>query len=296
MVQGTGGVWLCAEVQRPASGRWYLRWALASLLAIPALAVPHLRAQEPVASVNAPGMPSFEVATIKPARPGMWRQDYDTDGNRLTVTNYTVRRLIREAYGLKSDSQVLGGPEWIDRQAFDILAKVDDAEAARMDKMNDEQSDREWALMLQSLLADRFQLRVTRGERSLPVFALVVARSGPKVKHTPEKSVNAQDGDPGIDIHGGELTANAVSMDAFADTLTSLRDLGNRVVINRTGLAGNYNFQLDWARDRGQGPPPDSPYPGLFAALPDQLGLKLKPERSTVDVVVVESAAEPSVN
>jgi uncharacterized protein (TIGR03435 family) len=137
---------------------------------------------------------------------------------------------------------------------------------------------------------------VTRGERSLPVFALVVARSGSKLKHTPDNSNGAQQGDPGIDMRGGEMKANSVSMDSLADTLTSLRDIGNRVVLNRTGLAGNFNFQLEWARDRGEGPPPDSPYPGLFAALPEQLGLKLKPEHRTVNVVVVESAAEPSVN
>jgi uncharacterized protein (TIGR03435 family) len=267
------------------------------LAALVVIALPHLRAQEPATTTaSASNPPAFEVATIKPARAGMWRQDYDADGNRLTVTNYTVRRLIREAYGLKSDSQILGGPKWIDKQAFDINAKVDDAEAARLDKMNDEQNGREWELMLQSLLADRFGLKVSRGERELPVFALVVARPGPKLKHTPEKGANGQQGDQGIDIRGGELSATAVSMDEFADSLTSLRDLGNRVVINRTGLAGNYDFQLDWARDRGEGPPPDSPYPGLFGALPEQLGLRLKPDRSTVNVVVVESAAEPTVN
>ncbi len=296
MVQRVSRVLLCAEV-RAAWVRPRIGLALVAVFSATVLSTPHLRAQEPpAAGASAATLPAFEVATVKPSRPGMWRQDYDTDGNRLTVINYTVRRLIREAYGLKSDAQILGGPKWIDQQAFDIVAKVDDAEAAKMDKMNDEQSDREWELMLQSLLADRFQLKVSRGERNLPVFALVVARPGPKLKHTPDTMANGQQGDPGIDIHGGELTATAVSMDSFADTLTGLRDLENRVVINRTGLAGNFDFQLDWARDRGQGPSPDSPYPGLFAALPEQLGLKLKPERSTVEVVVVEAAEEPTVN
>jgi len=290
------GVRLGAEERRNGPLRRRLGLA-ANLLAVAACAVPGAHGQEPATSTaSAQKPPVFEVATIKPARPGMWRQDYDTEGNRLTVTNYTVRRLIREAYGLKSDSQILGGPKWIDEQAFDIVAKVDDSEAARLDKMNDDQSDREWDLMLQSLLAERFQLKVSRSQRNLPVFALMVARPGPKLKHTPDKGANGQSGDSGIDIHGGELTANDVSMDNFADALTSLRDIGNRVVINRTGLAGNFNFQLDWARDHGQGPSPDSPYPSLFGALPEQLGLKLKPERSTVDVVVVESAAEPTVN
>ncbi len=296
MVQRASRHLLCAEVRRLVWVSRRFGLALAALLAASVLSIPNLRAQQREAGQSPRMLPSFEVATIKPSRPGMWRQDYDTDGNRLTVTNYTVRRLIREAYGLKSDAQILGGPKWIDEQAFDILAKVDDAEAAKLDKMNDEQSGREWELMLQSLLADRFQLEVSRSQRTLPVFALVVARPGSKLKHTPDKGSNGHQSDPGIDIHGGELTATAVSMDSFAETLTGLRDLENRVVINRTGLIGNYDFQLDWARDRGQGPPPDSPFPGLFAALPEQLGLRLKPERSAVDVVVVESATEPSVN
>jgi uncharacterized protein (TIGR03435 family) len=237
--------------------------------------------------------PAFEVATIKPSKPGRWGDDLDETGDRLTIQNYTVRRLIREAYGLKSDSQIIGGPEWINERRFDIVAKVDDAEAARMEKMTDDESDKEWALMLQSLLADRFQLRISRGERSLPVFALVVAHSGPKMKSTP---MNDGSGDPGIDINWGELTARKASMDAFADSLTSLRDLNSRVVLNRTGLTGSYDFKLDWARDRGDGASTDSPYPVIFTALEEQLGLKLKSERATVDVVVVESATEPAPN
>jgi uncharacterized protein (TIGR03435 family) len=240
--------------------------------------------------------PSFEVATIKPSKPGTWRQDLDESGNRLTAKNFTVRRLIREAHGLKSNAQILGGPEWIDKQAFDVVAKEDDAEAAKMEKMSDDQSDKEWGLMLRSLLSERFQLKVSRSERTLPIFALVVARSGAKLKHTPEKSADSKESDPGIDIQGGELTATAVTMEALADALTGMRDMSNRVVVNRTGLAGNYDFQLDWARDRGDGASQDSPYPGLFTALPEQLGLKLKPGRAPVDVVVIESVSKPTMD
>ena len=85
-------------------------------------------------------------------------------------------------------------------------------------------------------------------------------------------------------------------MDGFADVLTGMRDMANRVVINRTGLGGNYDFQLDWSRDRGDGASQDSPYPGLFTALEEQLGLRLKSARAQVDVVVIESATQPTVN
>jgi uncharacterized protein (TIGR03435 family) len=252
--------------------------------------------QETSAAGDLGKRPAFEVASVKPSKPGRWGDDFDESGDRLTIQNYTVRRLIRQAYGLKSDSQIIGGPGWINDQRFDVVAKVDDAEATRMSKMTDDRSDKAWNLMLQSLLSDRFQLRLTHEERSLPVFALVVAHSGPKMKPAPASGANGQGGDPGIDINWGELTARAASMDAFADSLTSLRDLSSRVVLNRTGLSGNYDFQLDWARDRGDGASTESPYPGIFTALEEQLGLKLKSERATVDVVVVESAQEPAPN
>jgi uncharacterized protein (TIGR03435 family) len=139
-------------------------------------------------------------------------------------------------------------------------------------------------------------LSVTRGARTLPVFDLVVSRSGSKIKPTPPAGADSQGNDPGIDINWGELTATAASMDAFADVLSGMRDMTNRVVINRTGLTGNFDFKMDWARDRGNGPPPDSPYPGLFTALQEQLGLRLKPDKASVPVVIVESAAEPAPN
>jgi uncharacterized protein (TIGR03435 family) len=266
----------------------------ACALLIASLAAPRVGAQQAAPTVK---LPSFEVGTVKPSKPGRFGEDLDESNNTLTIQNYSLRHLIREAYGLKADSQIIGGPAWIDTQRFDIVAKMDDAEVARMEKMDGDESDREWDRMLQSLLADRFQLSVTRGQRTLPVFALVVTRSGPKVKRTPEKpSVASPDSDSGINIHNGELTARATSMDSFADALTGMRDMASRVVINRTGLAGNFDFQLEWARDRGDGASQDSPYPGLFEALPEQLGLRLKSARAQVDVVVVESAKEPASN
>jgi uncharacterized protein (TIGR03435 family) len=294
MVQGLARKMRCGWMRcRSGAPRAFLFPAIPILCFFGQSAKPAHAQEFSATAATAGKRPAFEVATIKPSKPGRWGDDLDETGDRLTIQNYTVRRLIREAYGLKSDSQIIGGPEWINERRFDIVAKVDDAEAARMEKMTDDESDKEWALMLQSLLADRFQLRISRGERSLPVFALVVAHSGPKMKSTP---MNDGSGDPGIDINWGELTARKASMDAFADSLTSLRDLNSRVVLNRTGLTGSYDFKLDWARDRGDGASTDSPYPVIFTALEEQLGLKLKSERATVDVVVVESATEPAPN
>lgn len=266
------------------------RWAATGLLAFGILCISRICAQQVTPTPNAGKQPSFEVATIKPSKPGRFGSDFDTDGNRLTIQNFTVRRMIRVAYGLKSDSQILGGPDWIDKQTFDVVAKVDDAEAARMDKMTDERSGNEWNLLLQSLLADRFQLKVTQSERVLPIFALVVSRAGVKMK--PAKP--GENGD--LDGWGGHLSATAITMDGFADDLTQMRDIAGRVVLNRTSLPSAFDFNLDWSRDRGDGASQDSPYPGLFTALQEQLGLKLKPGKASVPVVVIKSAAPPTVN
>ena len=112
----------------------------------------------------------------------------DESGNRLTIQNYTVRHLIREAYGLKSDSQILGGPDWIDKQASISWPRLTMMKSARMDKMSDDQSDREWDLMLQSLLADRFQFRVRA--RAVDCRSLLSSSPGPaaKLKHTPVRA------------------------------------------------------------------------------------------------------------
>jgi uncharacterized protein (TIGR03435 family) len=81
-------------------------------------------------------------------------------------------------------------------------------------------------------------------------------------------------------------------MSGFADWFTSLAEC-DRVVVDRTGLSGEYDFKLDWTEDSGQGVPSDAPLPGLFTALREQLGLELKPDKAPVEVVIVETASEP---
>lgn len=232
--------------------------------------------------------PSFEVASIKPTRKDEGDRDWDSGADRLRIEGYSLRNLIASAYGLKSDSQVLGGPDWIDKRRFDIAAKVDDAEMAKLKSMHGEDFHNEWNLMMQSLLAERFGLKVSPGRRTIPVFALVVAKSGARLA-----PVAANETGHNLSVHGPHVTATAVSMDALAEYLTQMSETG-RVVLNRTGLTGEYDFKMDWTRDRGNGIPPDAPYPGLFTALEEQLGLKLKSQKGDVSVVVVDAASEPA--
>lgn len=233
--------------------------------------------------------PQFEVAAIKPAKPGDGNHNWDDTADRVSIENYTLRRLISVAFGLRSELQVIGGPQWIDSQAFDILAKINDADVAELRKMDNRSRHEERNLMLQALLADRFGLKVSRGERSLPVYALVVAKTGARLAQSKDQHSHSSD----LSTYNGHLIATNVSMDDLAHDLGILDELHDRVVVNRTNLASPYDFTMNFTRDYGTGIPPDAKYPGLFTALKEQLGLELKPEKAAVEVIVVESASEP---
>jgi uncharacterized protein (TIGR03435 family) len=255
-------------------------------------------AQTPSAVSTPDKAAAFEVVAIKLSNPDnrgtSWRGTLD----RITIENYALRHLIRVAYGLKSDTQVLGGPDWLDKQHFDIAAKLEDADATRLKNVSYEVRSHAVQLMLQSLLAERFQLKVNPGERTLPVYLLVAGKSGAKLTAlaTPKDSDEARNRNHGTRTENGHLTATALSMDSFADYLTSQSDSGDRVVLNRTQLAGDFNFNLNWTEDSGGGVPADAAYPGLFTAVEEQLGLELKSDKGSVPVVMVTAVSKPELD
>jgi uncharacterized protein (TIGR03435 family) len=261
----------------------------ALLLAIVNVRGASAQTKPPVAAAGE--TPHFEVAAIRPSKPDSRGQNWSGSTDRLVIENYTLRRLIRSAYGLKSDSQILGGPDWLDKQCFDINAKIDDAEIAKMAKMDRVARQRERNQMVQSLLAERFMLKAHLDHRTMPVYALVVVKSGAKL--TPTSAATAAKGN-NITTRNGRMTSSAISMDSFADDLDYRPETGGRMVLNRTGLIGEYDFKLNWAQDNGDGTTADPALPGLFTALQEQLGLKLRPENGSVEVVVVESAIKPT--
>ncbi len=125
----------------------------------------------------------------------------------------------------------------------------------------------------------------------MPVYALVVAKSGARLTPTsPETAAKGHN----ISINNGRMIASAISMDSFADDLAYQSETGGRMVLNRTGLAGEFDFKLNWAQDNGDDTSADPTLAGLFTALQEQLGLKLQPEKGEVPVVVIESAAQPT--
>jgi uncharacterized protein (TIGR03435 family) len=210
----------------------------------------------------------FEVATVKPTvpdKPGGHALNC-SDGMGFVAKEQTLLSLIEWAYDMPHDTgRVLGGPTWMSSQQsrFEVHGKVDR-------KVNVE----ECRTMVQSLLVDRFQVKLHRETREVPVYLMSVGKKGPKLHRTGDdpKVLNSVtlNGAPVQLGNGYQRTASGrgMSMEELARLLTTLPAIG-RPVIDNTGLDGFYGFSLDYAQSFG-----DDTHPDIFAALQVQLGLR----------------------
>ncbi len=216
---------------------------------------------------------TFEVASIHPNVTGAEGSVIDLpESGRLRVTNATLKTLIRAAYGIQND-QVSGGPKWLDTDRYDIEARTSSPITEDQDQP-----------LLQSLLAERFHLKTHREQRELTVYRLMLAKNGPLFSKSTgtSSSIHTNHG-PGE----SRITLTGISIGQFAGML------GNRmghIITDKTGLAGNYDLTLVWDPDST----PGSTLPSVFAALQEQLGLRLDSQKSTVPVLVIDSADHPS--
>ena len=261
-----------------------------------------------LAAQAAPAPATFEVASVKPHDPANPRTMMTADASgRFTAVGIPLVMLIRTSYNLQDD-QVVGGPEWMRSARFDITAKAADGTPPTA-----------IGPMLQALLADRFQLTSHRETRELPVFAVVKARGdgrlGPRLvangcswdftkPPAPPKPGDTRCGN--ISEGFGRMSLNAMPIPVF---LQYLAPNVNRVLVDRTGLAGNFDIELQWTPDnlppRVPGTSADQPIrvngqdvdpggPSLLTAMQEQLGLKLDSTRAPVEVLVVDRLERPS--
>jgi uncharacterized protein (TIGR03435 family) len=211
------------------------------------------------------------------------------------------------AYNIRPP-QLSGAPNWVNTARFDINAKVDDAFIEELKKMEAEERRKQSNLLLQSLLAERFDLKVSHTTKELPVYWLVVAKGGPKIQ---ESRPDPKGPETNVSSHGGgpvQMEAKGLTMAMFAESLSRQVD---RTVLDQTGLTGRYDFTLQWSRDQDQGaifkatddrsgaastPPPDSSSPTIFTAIREQLGLKLESTKGPVDILVIEHIEMPSAD
>jgi uncharacterized protein (TIGR03435 family) len=261
----------------------------------------------PSAQAPAPAAASFDVASVKPNKDGGPSSVRVTPGGMLSVTNNNLRNIIRNAWNISND-QIVGGPDWLDSDRFDITAK-----ASRPFSQDEARG------MLKALLAERFGL-VTRNEtRELPVYVLVLARKdgalGPQMRKSdldcaalfaavtaggkmPERLPNGNL-PCGISVRAaqGLVVASPASMEQLTRNLVG--GVG-RIVVDKTGLQGYYDFTLNFAPESVPGAPAapaaDVTAPSLFTAMQEQLGLKLEPGREPIQVLVIDRAARPAAD
>ncbi len=231
----------------------------------------------------------------------------------FTAEGVTAKALINESYEVH-DFQIEDLPKWAESDRYDISAKVDSADAVHVppNKMSDEQGDamaKATRARIRALLADRFQLKLHTVTKEMPVYELVVAKGGPKLQ---ESKNEGSGGRRGLMMRPGELTGADANMKFLARVVSQET---SRVVIDKTGLTGRYDFTLHFTPERRPGPfpgadggpgpgpgpemkPPDADAngPTLVTALQEQLGLKLQPAKGPVDILVIDHIEKPSPN
>ena len=270
------------------------------LVAVIALAGP-VRAQE--------NLPSFEVASIKTNRSGSDRQEMRlVPGGRAVMTNVPLRRVILTAYNLLPQ-QLIGAPDWVESDRFDITARANGNLLPAVPGGPPGSAE----LALRRLLAERFQLVAHTETRELPIYELVMARAdqrlGPRLSPAKIDCVALMEAygrgtgpmPPPSDCGGsrepGRVWMRGVIIPNFARAI--LVGWTDRIVQDRTGLRGGYDLDLEFTPDSGIAsttPVTGADSVSLFTALEEQLGLKLRPARAPVDVLVIDRVERPTEN
>jgi uncharacterized protein (TIGR03435 family) len=254
------------------------------------VATPIAFAQTPGASAAAP---AFEVATIKPNKTGngRWRMSFTPYG--FTAKGVSLKSVIQFAYGIYDDRRWSGGPAWLNSDKWDIEAKFDASEFK-------DPTPEQHKSMLQALLADRCKLVIHHETRESSVYALVLAKKGPKFQVSkPENIIYSRS--YGNMCHlprsrPGDKAFQGCSMQDLAQVLMRDVHLG-RTVVDNTGLTDRYDFELHF-RDEitSASETSDSSEPSIFTAVQEQLGLRLKSTRAPLDILVIDQVEMPSAN
>jgi len=218
----------------------------------------------------------------------------------LRIEGATLKNLIAIAYDVR-EFTVSGGPGWVGSDRFDIDARVESApsgKAGQTDQAKLQTSGQQIRECLKSLLVERFELAIHRETKEENVYALVLAKNGPKFSEA------KPDSKPLIRRQEGLITGQAVPMQMLA---LNLANSMGRTVLDRTGLAGKYDFKLEWNReaapgassaqaDSGSPLDPDTRGPSIFAALQEQLGLRIETQKAPVETLLMDHVAKPSAN
>jgi uncharacterized protein (TIGR03435 family) len=239
---------------------------------------PITEAEQPMAENANPG---FLVATIKPSDPASsagW--SFPTEGRHISCANASIATIIVVAYGIHI-KQILGAPDWLDKDRYDINGIPDEPGEPNLKQMQQ---------MYQKLLADRLHLIFHRETREMPIYAITVAKGGPTLKLAdPSEPLNT-----GNSGGGGRRTLKFTSM-SMTDFVLNMNFYEDRPVIDQTGLPGRYDFTLKWTYDLTKDDEPDAP-PSIFTAIKEQLGLRMNAVKGPAEVFVIDHISRPSEN
>jgi len=244
----------------------------------PTVAVTSLLALGSFAAFGQLAPPAFEVASVKPnlmskaGGRGSDRPDIKAAPGSLTMRNVNLSGCIQWAYEVKAYQ--ISGPDWLGSKRFDILAKA-----------GGPASEKDLRRMLQALLAERFKLALHRQTKELPVYALVVAKNGPKFHES------QSEGETSFQGRKMSMSVQRIPMSQVADFLSNPLRMP---VVDMTGLKGRYDLDLDLAAylptEKPETPPDVTAI--ITTALQEQLGLKLESRKATIDMLIIDHAQE----
>ena len=222
------------------------------------------------------GQPAFEVASVKVNKSGESEPTGDAKNGRFTLHNCPMFVIVARAYQVNFDR--IDGPEWLKTERYDIDAKF----------APDTTGEDLW-LMVQNLLAERFKLVAHHEQKPVTVWALVVAKKGPKLQPPAADSPLTRE----CTRQGLQLTCQArkITTAEFAERFLhwTSRNWFGLPIVDQTGLTGVYDFSLTWTMTNRSDDPVEAPGVSLFDALQDQLGLKLEQRKAPVDRIVIDS-------
>jgi uncharacterized protein (TIGR03435 family) len=228
--------------------------------------------------------PSFEVATVKPSDPDNHGSAIHVEGRRFVIKNHTMNVMLMFAYGIHP-KQIVDAPSWFASDRYDVDGVLD---------VEGQPSLKQMQRIVQKLLAGRFQLKFHPETRELSVYALAVAKDGPKL--TKSKGDPNLLGDENDNSHGGQITQTITNM-SMTDFALLMQFFTDRPVVDHTGLTGKWDFKWTWTADESRvAPDAANPPPGMFTAIQEELGLKLDPVKAPADVYVIDRIERPSPN
>jgi uncharacterized protein (TIGR03435 family) len=231
---------------------------------------------------------AYEVVSIKLSDPNSRGGGMRSMDNGFTWNNIPIASMIKGAYDVRIDSQLVGLPDWARHDGYDISAKTDPETTERLKSLPRKEQWKEEQLMQQSILADRCNFKAHEETRELPVYELVIAKGGLKMKEAPPDAPNSET------MRSGQMTAHAMSIDAIVGGFAGT---DGRLIIDKTGLEDKkFDFELKWTPDNQPATTSEDSAPSFFTALEEQLGLKLVPAKAPVKILIIDHIDHPSPN